>query len=443
MSFANGRWVKDWIAPKPRTVAVAIVVVFVLSLAAFLWDVDTPNVMMFDETWYVPTAQKWLAAGKMMHEEHPPLGKLMIALGMWLFGDNPFGWRVMSAGFGALAVSGTFLWAFALLRSVPQALWAAAVVFCSHVVFVQARIAMLDIFLMAFCTLALAFFTFSIKEPDRRRSLGYALAMGVCLGLASACKWSGFFLLFGLAGAYLLIALLRTWRVRFEDPRTTDFYAPGGWPAMTPSGALLAFIVAPLLAYFAAFLPQIVQAGTPLEFIDSHARMFDVWGGVSAPHPYASLWPTWLWMKRPVWYYFFIPGGVWSHNPASAVVALVNPFVLAAGEAAILVAIHRWIVRRDLDSMIVAVGFLSQYLPWLFNPKGLEFSFYFFPSVMCFAPALALVVFRGAGTWRGWAAVGVPVLAAATFLFFLPVLAGGIGVDAKGYYARMWLKSWI
>ena len=234
MSFANGRWVKDWIAPKPRTVAVAIVVVFALSLAAFLWDVDTPNVMMFDETWYVPTAQKWLAAGEMMHEEHPPLGKLMIALGMWLFGDNPFGWRVMSAGFGALAVSGTFLWAFALLRSVPQALWAAAVVFCSHVVFVQARIAMLDIFLMAFCTLALAFFTFSIKEPDRRRSLGYALAMGVCLGLASACKWSGFFLLFGLAGAYLLIALLRTWRVRFEDPRTTDFYAPGGWPAMTP-----------------------------------------------------------------------------------------------------------------------------------------------------------------------------------------------------------------
>jgi len=302
---------------------------------------------------------------------------------------------------------------------------------------------MLDIFLMAFSTLALALFTFSIKEADRPRSLGYALAMGACLGLASACKWSGLFLLFGLTGAYLLIALLRTWRVRFEDPRATDFYAPGSWPAMTPSGALLAFFVAPLFAYFAAFLPQIIQAGTPLEFIYSHARMFDIWGGVSAPHPYASLWPTWLWMQRPVWYYFFIPGGVWSHNPASAVVALVNPVVLVAGEAAILIAIHRWIVRRDLDSMIVAVGFLSQYLPWSFNPKGLEFSFYFFPSVMCLAPALALVVFRGAGPWRGWAAVGVPVLAAATFLFFLPVLAGGIGVDAKGYYARMWLKSWI
>ena len=186
-----------------------------------------------------------------------------------------------------------------------------------------------------------------------------------------------------------------------------------------------------------------VQAGTPLEFIDSHARMFDIWGGASAPHPYASLWPTWLWMKRPVWYYFSVPGGAWSHNPASAIVALVNPVVLFAGEAAILVVLYRWIIGRDLDSMIVAVGFFSQYLPWSLNPKGLEFSFYFFPSIMCLAPALALVVFRGGGAWRGWAAVAVPTLAAAAFLFFLPVLAGGIGVDAKGYYARMWLKSWI
>ncbi len=100
---------RDWVAPRPRTVAIALVVVFALSLAAFLWDVDTPNGMIFDETWYVPTAQKWLAAGQMMHEEHPPLGKLLIALGLWLFGDNPFGWRAMSAIFGALAVSATFL----------------------------------------------------------------------------------------------------------------------------------------------------------------------------------------------------------------------------------------------------------------------------------------------------------------------------------------------
>ncbi len=435
--------VRDWLAPRPRTVAIAIVVVFALSLAAFLWDVDTPNGMIFDETWYVPTAQKWLAAGQMMHEEHPPLGKLLIALGLWLFGDNPFGWRAMSAIFGAVAVSATFLWAFALMRSAPRALWAAAVVFFSHVVFVQARIAMLDIFLMAFGALALAFFTFSIKEANRGRSLGYALAMGACLGLASACKWSGLFLWSGLLGAYLLIALLRTWRVRFDDPRAADFYAPESWPAMTPSAAVLAFAVAPFLAYFAAFLPQMVQAGTPLEFLDSHARMFDIWSGASAAHPYASLWPTWLWMKRPVWYYFSVPGGAWSHNPASAIVALVNPVVLFAGEAAILVLLYRWIVGRDLDSMIVAVGFFSQYLPWALNPKGLEFSFYFFPSIMCLAPALALVVFRGAGAWRGWAAVAVPTLAAAAFLFFLPVLAGGIGVDAKGYYARMWLKSWI
>jgi dolichyl-phosphate-mannose--protein O-mannosyl transferase len=117
--------------------------------------------------------------------------------------------------------------------------------------------------------------------------------------------------------------------------------------------------------------------------------------------------------------------------------------VLVAGEAAILIALVRWIRSRDMDSMIVSVGFFAQFLPWSYDPKGLEFSFYFFPSAMCFAPALALMVFRGHGGWRLWGAVAVPLLAAATFVYFLPVLAGGIGVTGEGYFARMWLKTWI
>ena len=52
-----------------------------------------------------------------------------------------------------------------------------------------------------------------------------------------------------------------------------------------------------------------------------------------------------------------------------------------AGEAAILVAMFRGLSRAASSSaLIVAVAFLSQYLPWAVNPKGLEFSYYFFPS---------------------------------------------------------------
>ena len=104
----------------------------------------------------------------------------------------------MSALFGSIALVAVYLWTLALIDDLGAAIWTAALTFFNAILFVQARIAMLDIFLMAFASLALAFYTLSLKEKRPSRSLGYALAAGVWLGLAGACKWSGFFLLFGL-----------------------------------------------------------------------------------------------------------------------------------------------------------------------------------------------------------------------------------------------------
>ena len=120
-------------------------------------------------------------------------------MSIWLFGDNPLGWRAMSALFGAITMVAMGLWSLALLGDLRQALWTSAITFFDAVVFVQARIAMLDIFLMAFCVAALAFFTLSVKEAGSvRRTRAYPLAMGASLGFAGACKLSGFFLWFGL-----------------------------------------------------------------------------------------------------------------------------------------------------------------------------------------------------------------------------------------------------
>ena len=95
------------------------------------------------------------------------------------------------------------------------------------IVFVQSRIAMLDIFLIAFCVLALAAFTAgeNAREAQRRDPLAYA-SPAIVWGSPAACKWSGWFLALGLIALKLVVALLRFWRVRFENPRPGDFYAP-------------------------------------------------------------------------------------------------------------------------------------------------------------------------------------------------------------------------
>jgi hypothetical protein len=215
------------------------------SLGLFVWGLGAARDVYFDETWYVPTARGLIKSGAMMHQEHPPLGKLMIASGMRVFGDNPFGWRATSALFGSLTLVGVLIWSYALLRDLGQALWASAITLFDSIVYVQARIAMLDIFLMAFCAFALAFFTLSLKErKSPAKSLVYAMLMGVCLGLASACKLSGLFLLGGILAVRLLIGLLKLWRTRFEGVEETDFFAPDAWAALTPANTFLALVAA-------------------------------------------------------------------------------------------------------------------------------------------------------------------------------------------------------
>ena len=436
-----------WLASTPRNLACWGAFVFIVSLGAFLWGIEAAPDLYFDETWYVPTARAWLQSGQMLHQEHPPLAKLLIGASLWLFGDNPLGWRAMSALFGAITMVAMGLWSFALLGDLRRALWTCAITFFDAIVFVQARIAMLDIFLMAFCALALAFFTLSMmEERSVRRARAYAWAMGASLGLAGACKLSGFFLWFGLLAIQALIGLLRLWRVRFDDPSRSDFYALEVSPAWTLFSAIVAFAVAPFVTYFLSYAPQMLHEDTLFEFVASHRRMADILSGHSPDHPYMSLWYTWPALWRPVWYLFLVKGGAastWSaDNPAAAVVGLANPVVVFAGEAAILVAVFRFIAFRERDALIVIAAFFSEWLPWAANPKGLEFSYYYFPSVLCLGPALALVFFRGRGRWRIGAALGFLVAAGLSFVFFLPLLAAGVGVGPAAFVERIWLPTW-
>ncbi len=211
-------------APAPRArfalralpLPVVGVLVFLVSLVAFAPAITGPGHVYFDETWYVPTARQWLADGQLLHPEHPPLAKMLIAAGIKLFGDNPLGWRVMPLLFGALTVTAVWLWAMALTANVALALYAAAITLVDGVIFVQSRIAMLDIFLICFCVLALAAFTAGENARARGAAIRWHLLAGYCLGLAAACKWSGWYLAFGLIGFKLVVALFRHWGARFD-----------------------------------------------------------------------------------------------------------------------------------------------------------------------------------------------------------------------------------
>src|SRR5688500_20389157 len=68
-----------------------------------------------DACWYLFSSGDVCAVGEEMNLEHPPLGKWLVAVGMRIFGDNPWGHRIVPAILGTLTIPLVYLLARRLL----------------------------------------------------------------------------------------------------------------------------------------------------------------------------------------------------------------------------------------------------------------------------------------------------------------------------------------
>jgi len=131
------------------------------------------------------------------NKEHPPLAKLIIALSMWLVGNNGYGFRLPSVIFGTL----TILVFYLLLKRISHdklfSLIAAFLFSFDNLVFVHSRIATLDIFVLFF--MVLGFYWYFGKKM---------VLSGVALALSTLCKIGGLYGILVVAIYHLSKALL-------------------------------------------------------------------------------------------------------------------------------------------------------------------------------------------------------------------------------------------
>src|SRR5579859_2261613 len=178
-----------------------------------------PHAVIFDETYYVPDAYSILRHGVELNHvstvnrllsrgdtnilrgggeyvAHPPLGKVLMAGGDWLFGLTPFGWRFAVAVIGTVSILMTARVTRRMTTSTLLGCVAGLLIALDGLELVLSRTAILDIFLMFW---VLAAFGMLVVDRD---SAGAAIAAGrppgirwrrvlagVFLGLACACKW--------------------------------------------------------------------------------------------------------------------------------------------------------------------------------------------------------------------------------------------------------------
>ncbi len=401
------------------------------GLALFFWRITDPFKLDFDETHYVPAARVLMAQTMLPNMEHPPLGKLLIGLGMALFGDNPFGWRIMSALFGALTLfSGVMAARWLFLRRSAAVMTGLLLLF-SQTLYIQARIAMLDIFMAGFLMLAFWMLVAAARTgfADRWRFV----VGGACLGLSVACKWTAVPFIF--AGLPVLFVLL--WRESKQSVEA-DQYETHALPMREIAGWLGPFA---LLIYLATFLPYLDLTHDALslgEILPQQLKMLQRQSDPMASHPYQSLWWQWVLDLRPIWYFYEPVAGI-----QRGILFIGNPVICWGGLVALAAALWAGFREQARPLLVPVLLWAAPLAFFIAAPKPVQFYYHYFLSslMLCFAGAGVLdhYFWRKGDRLVPWLAIG---LAGLVFLEFYPIISAASLGDPQEFNRWMWLDSW-
>jgi dolichyl-phosphate-mannose--protein O-mannosyl transferase len=426
----------SFLRPSVARTAIIATLVFFTAHFALLVGVTTPEKFYFDEVHYVPAARQMLEPvmpTPMLNPMHPPLAKQLIALSIKTLGDGPLGWRYASVLFGSLALVAVYLCGLALFAAQGPAIAATMLAFFNQMLFVQSRIAMLDVFSLSFSLFAITAFIHGYRRE--RPHLWFALT-GLACGFAIACKWSGLFVLAVCIAIVVTIRLLQSWRTRFADGNAEDWYRPDLWPGFTYYHFGACFLLIPAVVYFATFVP--LYGFSLPDIMEAQRRILtDNTTTAIAGHTYMSSWPSWPFLVRPVWYLFDKIGD----DRIAAVVLLGNPLILWPALIAVAVCLRDFIVARRAETFLILAFYLGPYLAWALLPRTLGFIYYYLPAATSASFALVYALRRGKTPgWLLWAFVAIGF---AGFVVTLPISAAFVGTSMETFNRLMIFQNWI
>lgn len=404
-----------------------------------------PSAPIFDEFHYLPAAREWLTlldeqVGVYRNPEHPPLGKQFIAAGIYLFGDNPFGWRIMSliAGTIALGAAMRALWQASQDRFATIAF--GMLLATGFHLFIHARIAMLDIYMAAFLAVAAWAFAGAVRKPETGR---WRLAIcGAAIGAALASKWNAVPLAMTFGAAFFVARLMAGRRRLFTSTRGAPV------PGISLLEAALWLGVVPLAIYAATYAPAYWLGHSlhpsPLAengLIGQHFAMLDLQGSVTTPHNYQSTWPQWVLNTRGIWYFYEPVDGA-----QRGVLLIGNPLTMLLGLPALAWCLVTGIWRKNWAKIGVVAGYAVTLGLWLIAPKPIQFYYhYFLPSFFLLA-ALALslsdLARREVRQSRPYISWSVIVASVAVFAAFFPILSAGALEGPQSFAKWMLLEGW-
>ncbi len=367
-----------------------IVVLTLLTLAMHFSIITAPDTIILDETYYVNDARDILAGDAQVRGEHLPLGTLLVAGGIRLFGDNSLGWRGIAVVMGSASV----LLFYLICRRLRMPLWAAnvaAFLYAFEVLtFTQSSVAMLDVysvFFMLFC-----FWLYL------RGDYPLAALLGCLAVLAKVPAALGF------------VVIILHWLLVRRDRRLLF------WGSM---------VLAPVL--FTGLLPvlDVPVTGYLTDPVSRVLNLFGLGGRVTfAGSEHEAATRPWMWLLLP---------RAMPYNYDPDYLAIISPTVWALIIPSVVYM--AWRLKRRAAALFGLLWFAVTYLVWIpadLLTDRMTFVFYFYPAIgaVCIGIALGLARLRayarrltGKRWWPPTVIYGYLGLHMAVFVLLSPVFA--------------------
>jgi dolichyl-phosphate-mannose--protein O-mannosyl transferase len=418
---------------------------------ALVADRTFRNSTYFDEIYHARTAYENIRNIQPYEITHPPLGKLIISLGIRLFGMTPFGWRFMGTFFGVLMLPILYVFLKRLFERRSIAVCGTLVFAFDFMHFAQTRIATIDTYAVFFILLMYYFmyrFLSANREdpllPRWETVLPFFLS-GLFFGLGAASKWT---VIYGGAGLGLLWLLFWMGRgremVRAGQGRRFSRELLGNIAL-----GLLFFVLLPAAIYYVSYWPYgraKDMQGLSMLFTGDYARivwdnqkyMFHYHSTLVATHPYSAQWWKWIVDVRPILYYLEYYGD----TERAGIGAFVNPLLCWFGLLAIICVGWRGLFRKDRKALFIFLGYLAQMAPWIAVPR-LTFEYHYFPASVFLLLAVCYVLntlWERGGRRR--LVYGFTAVSLALFVLYYPALSGMTIPRWYGTVLLQWFPSW-
>lgn len=401
--------------------------------------------MYFDEIYHARTAFEHIKGWQPYEITHPPLGKIIISIGIRIFGMNPFGWRISGALFSALLVPVLYLLGKLLFK---KRLW--AVIFAllgavNGLQFVQGRIATIDTYPVFFSVLSMIFMliffrTNILREKTIKCLIPFAVS-GIFFGFAAASKWTGIYTGAGLLALLIVYVYRMLDEYRFNAAKlereekeikhySKEFDKKLIYIIIT---GMVFFVFIPFAIYLLSYIPYMINGEKSLSalfniMIENQKYMYSYHGEwvVGTTHQCQSPWYSWLVNYRSVFMYM----GNESVLGYARIHSMGNHIIIWGGLAALIFCIYtvfkkqiyaaiNVINKADKEDYIkkqlkkgntvnikensfkirtytpmtgenkdilifIFAGFLAAFLPWIFVDRS-TFIYHFYPSMPYYA----------------------------------------------------------